>query len=1103
MNSLLHNEMILASAGSGKTWQLTSRYIAIMAQALLAGEEVRPERIVAVTFTRKAAGEFFESILEKLASAALHEQAREELASDPGDPLHPILSKLEQEHYVQLLSIFLQRMPSLFLGTLDSFFSNILRSFPAEFGLSSQFDILDEHAAQLARHDVYREVFRSRPDPHHSEFLEAFKRATFGQEEVRVVHQLDRFVSRHHEIFLHAADPGLWGNPASIWPTGSPWAKPPGSLKDDFTALFDLFGKEELSDGQWDYWNEFRDQAILHSPGNPMARRIKFFLEKFLLPANWAAIQDGEVSFAVNRRKQQFTGEACELIHRLTTRLIASEIEVHLKRTQGIWHVLYQYEDSYASLVRRRGQLTFSDLEIILSGCDLHEQSAPILSQKPDELERLRIDYRLDGRFDHWLLDEFQDTSYLQWSIIEPLIDEALQDVSQQRSLFQVGDIKQAIYAWRGGDTRLFDEIYERYRGDGNDPRALRKLPLNVSWRSGPDVIQMVNRVFGNPDALAELQLPGEAISRWEWKNHKVAQTKQALPGFSALYEPVPADGNRVTTEDCFALTLELLERIQPIQRGLSCAILVQDNRTGRALVDYLRAHTRSAIPVAGEADISPALDNPVTQALLSLIRVAAHPTDRYSWQNLALGPLATLLPDTPAQISATILESLHQHGYERTLRNWVARFPDAGIELDAFGCHRVDELALAARIFDQGPNRSPDNFLRFAGDYTVREVTTNSAVQVMTIHKSKGLTFDTVLLPHLDGDSLINPRRDIGIQRDRRTRRVKWVFDTPRRVIADTDPVLKAYRNDQEAEAGYEELCKFYVALTRAKHANYLIVPGLPRDSRRRNFVRLLHETLVVNNAPTVEIGQASALALFESSEQTANAQWYEKYQPDPGEGEGEDMPGAPAPKELTSRQRPRRRVPSAHEPGSQRGGTLFSREGSRARNHGTMVHALFEDLEWPDDFDPHTGPSRWEIHRGRNPRAFEAARREVERSLASPSFREALDKPSLRPGESIACWRERPYELLRDGDWISGIFDRVHVISGPDGKPLRATILDFKTDRVENEMESNLTAERYRPQIETYRNALAQLLGLPASSINAILLFTRIALALELSAE
>ena len=91
--------------------------------------------------------------------------------------------------------------------------------------------------------------------------------------------------------------------------------------------------------------------------------------------------------------------------------------------------MLNQYESSYASLVRRRGRLTFSDLEIILSGCDLHSQSAPVLSQKPDAFDRLRIDYRLDGRYDHWLLDEFQDTSYLQWSIIEPLVDEAVQDV--------------------------------------------------------------------------------------------------------------------------------------------------------------------------------------------------------------------------------------------------------------------------------------------------------------------------------------------------------------------------------------------------------------------------------------------------------------------------------------------------------------------------------------------------------------------------------------------------------------------------------------------------------------------------------------------------
>lgn len=1097
MTSSLHNEMILASAGSGKTWQLTNRYIAIMAQALIAGEEVQPERIVAVTFTRKAAGEFFESILEKLAAAALDPEAGHRLASDPDDPLYPILSQLEQQDYVQLLSIFLRNMPSLFLGTLDSFFSAILRNFPAEFGLSSQFDILDEHAAHLARHDVYREVFRTKHDQNRSEFLEAFKRATFGQEEARVVNQLDRFVSKHHEIFLHAADLSLWGNPATIWPKGSPWVGAHGDLASDFEALFEVFASENLSDGQWDFWNEFRDDTLLHSPGNSMSGRMKFFLEKFLKPENWGAIKAGEVSFPVNRRSQSLNDEACEIIYRITTRLVSAEIEVHLKRTQGIWHVLNQYEANYASLVRRRGRLTFSDLEIILSGCDLHSQSAPILTQKPDELDRLRIDYRLDGRYDHWLLDEFQDTSYLQWSIIEPLIDEAVQDVSQQRSLFQVGDVKQAIYAWRGGDTRLFHDIYERYRGSGDDPRALRPRPLNVSWRSGHDVIHMVNRIFGESSALETLQLPKEAISRWKWQTHEVAPPNEDLPGYAALYEPIPSGGDRVSQEDCFAVALDLLEEIQPIKRGLSCAILVQDNRTGRAIVDYLRAHTRTAIPVAGEADISPALDNPVTQALLSLIRVAAHPADNFSWQHLTLGSLSVLLPTTPGDLSTDVLNSLHRHGYERTLRDWTARFESAGIVLDDFGSHRIDELALAARMFDQVGNRSPDDFLRFAEDYTVREVTTSSAVQVMTIHKSKGLTFDVVLLPSLDGGSLTNPRKDIGVQRDRESRNVEWVFDIPRRIIADADPVLQRYRQELEAEAGYEELCKFYVALTRARHANYLIAPALPRDSRTRNFVKLLHETIVLGNPPTIDLGQTRAKALYQSAQDTAETDWYSRYQKKPIQEEDPTEPRETP--ELQARIRPRRRIPSAHGAGNLLGGSLFSRESNRARNHGTMVHALFEDVEWFEDFDLRQDAPRWETHRHRAPHVFDAARKEVRRSLAHPDFKAALSKPPLKKKETIECWRERPFELLQNGDWVSGMFDRVHIVSGPGGIPLRAAILDFKTDQVENESDAEHRAEHYHSQLQNYRRAITQLLGLPDDRITAILLFTKLPLVLE----
>ena len=106
------NEIILASAGSGKTYQLTNRYIALMARDLLNGAIPRPERIIAVTFTRKAAGEFFEEILKKLAQGARSDQAAHELAGAPDpeqNPLYEVLVQLTAQDYRQLLRIFIDQ----------------------------------------------------------------------------------------------------------------------------------------------------------------------------------------------------------------------------------------------------------------------------------------------------------------------------------------------------------------------------------------------------------------------------------------------------------------------------------------------------------------------------------------------------------------------------------------------------------------------------------------------------------------------------------------------------------------------------------------------------------------------------------------------------------------------------------------------------------------------------------------------------------------------------------------------------------------------------------------------------------------------------------
>src|SRR3954463_16616886 len=175
--------MILASAGSGKTHALTNRYIGLLAHG------AKPERIAALTFTRKAAGEFFDEILGKLARAASDEAAARELAAAIGLPA------MRPADFLKLLREVTGAMHRLTLGTLDGFFARVVRAFPLELGLNGDFEVLQEHAAQLERRRVLRRMFaHADGDTARQDFIEAFKRATFGTEEKRLGARLDAFL---------------------------------------------------------------------------------------------------------------------------------------------------------------------------------------------------------------------------------------------------------------------------------------------------------------------------------------------------------------------------------------------------------------------------------------------------------------------------------------------------------------------------------------------------------------------------------------------------------------------------------------------------------------------------------------------------------------------------------------------------------------------------------------------------------------------------------------------------------------------------------------------------------------------------------------------
>ena len=174
--------------------------------------------------------------------------------------------------------------------------------------------------------------------------------------------------------------------------------------------------------------------------------------------------------------------------------------------------------------------------------------------QKIDSENRTLLDFRLDGQYDHWLFDEFQDTSRSQWQVVENLIDEVLQDSSAERSLFYVGDTKQCLYLWRNSDDRLFNQVQKRYTN-------IEQETLSMSWRSAPAILDAINETFDD-NALIRENFSAVTAARWKqaWQRHIPSEKTADLNGY-ACWIKVEKASHPTRNEKI----VELLEKIQPI----------------------------------------------------------------------------------------------------------------------------------------------------------------------------------------------------------------------------------------------------------------------------------------------------------------------------------------------------------------------------------------------------------------------------------------------------------------------------------------------------------------------------------------------------------
>ena len=969
--------VIEASAGTGKTFALVTRLLQLIFN------QTEPERIVALTFSRMAAGEIFNSFIERLSRAA----------ADPATAAaesERVGQTLTVDDFRAMLRKVISRQHLSLIGTLDSFLMRIVRMIPLELGLEGEVAVMSDYRSPVERLHLVGEIMMLESEDAKAVFREAFRLA-FGNAGAKgFLGSFSDFIKHWHTRYRDLDDPAAWGIPATIW------------------------GKEIPAD---------LDITLSE------IRSLAMGLERYREKRGGGTFVDAVANFSGSVPKLPVCLAEEPLAQEALRKMRAWRIALELGATQGIYRLMHTYESAYAVNVRAHGRITFDDM--------------PRLINALDDGVRLPIEYRMDATFEHWALDEFQDTSRGQWKALQNLIDESSQP-GQGKSVFIVGDRKQSIYEWRGGDVRILGRQVERAKVGGN-----RLDSLDESHRYLPAISEAVNAVFGEATVCGAFDMDS-APEGARWRCRKHVSHDRTQQGFVEVIQATKA-GRQAKISDFFAPIENTLNAVRPWERGISTAILVRKNDIGEAILAYLKSRGMTQVVFEGDSKVS---DSPVLATMAELVQLAEHADDAYADAHIRLSPLAAALyPDglpAAAELSAQLLEDFTRIGMVRKFREVREALKAVPGSWNDFTEARFEDFIKCAAEFEEmrEPSTRLSDFIAYLSHKTRRDYAEPGMVRIMTMHQSKGLGFDQVIIPFFEHEGLL-AEQHIGPLESENPR---WLLDNPGTAIAESDPVLGAAERRRQQIQRYNALCLDYVAMTRAKKALTLILHPLNKTDKKKS-------------AGTEPPARFSDLVRMVGLETNGDRGWYLNITAAPPEkGAEPSAPPSRRPRQTLQKSRPSQSFHSG-----MKGDRLFEADFGAAAKRGVEIHGAYEQVAWLDPAEAHT----------------------------------PLERALVRPEGAVALWRERSYELVVDGVWQSGQFDRV-VFTEQNGER-RATICDFKTNRMRGgETPETFAArmrETYAGQMRAYRTALTALTGIPPGHIALQLLLTETRDAVALS--
>ena len=1016
------NLMIRASAGTGKTFQLSNRYLRL----ITAGVNCR--EVLATTFTKKGAGEILDRIVNRLADAALDSAAAKTLAADLDMPL-------TQDQAAETLHSLLRNLNRLEISTLDSFFARVARAFSLELALSPAWEIVDEQQIDQTRQRVIQEILR-------------------GPEVETLIHLMTKGESsRRVETLIMDTVKDLYPDHRDIDPEA--WdclPEPRGSLdRAGVNALIEQAEAVETSGRFTKHW-----ATVIE----------KLDAEDWAGLIGMSSVQrtiEGTPEFY----KKPIPDDAITIIRKIIKASQAWVINKLRHQNQATRRLLEQYGGRFEQLKNESGDLRFDD----------------VTQRLADFVGRLDSDqfaFRMDSSIQHLLLDEFQDTSLQQWQVIQPFARlTASTPGSDVSSFFCVGDLKQAIYSWRGGVAEIFDSVTA-------DLPGLVNQDLSTSYRSSPAVITFVNHVFGGLDRYkcGDVTLDA-AVHQWQdwFQEHSTALDMAGYVTVEFAEQPSEEDLAREDAKPAQlvndnvdkAAVARVASLVKTIPTDQTIAILVRVNREVGPLIHELKLLGIDASEEGG----SRLTDSAAVELVLSAFQLADHPADSVARFHLSHSPLAEPLGLTPenaktraANIEATpgistmLRQRLIEDGFGPTAE-WLAGFLIG--DCTARELLRLQHLVRLAWGDGKDSDRwglRPGRFVQWIRDDESAKVSDPSSarVRVMTIHKAKGLEFDSVILPmHHPSKGWFpsNPKTIIG--RDSPTSPVKLMSRCPttadRLMLPDEfEDTFQAQRRQTVREA----MCTLYVAITRAAKSLHVVLPaGEKADAKNSGAVLL--------SALNLDEDQTEGVVY-----ETGDAKWYE------ADDSTTDNPAIASDSaefyvhsRETARRRKLKREPVSMRgvdsvtPSSMEGGghvrisdLVFDEARAQKRESGNLVHAAFESIEWLDSVAPTDDELQQPMLAvDRDAEAIGVATTVVRRSLehdniarlfSLPHQQEQFGGTSLR----LEVRKEQPFAVMLDDDLagggrlLRGAIDRL-VLAFEGDELVAADVIDFQDRR------------------------------------------------------